>query len=261
MSLPITTAAFPATVIIRPAEPVVLTPGLDLILPCWNPSGQWVETLIQHYHDVVTIMGKVPVQLILVNDGSLKNFSQKHISWLEAAIPGIIVVDNKINRGKGYAIREGVKRSQHAYQVYTDLDFPFGVAAVKQVYDALQNGMDVVAGERGEAYLRELPRKRRIITRINRTMNKFILRLKVNDAQAGLKGFNMIGRDILLDTTIDGFLYDSEFMYRAGKRPRIRMAGVPVYCRPGITFSAFKMKLLFKELRNYLKIVAGPKTV
>ncbi len=247
----------PATVIIKPAEPVVLTPGLDLILPCWNPSGQWVESLIQHYHEVVDIMGAVPVQLILVNDGSLKNFTSKHISWLEAAIPGIIVVDNKVNRGKGFAVREGVKRSQHSFQVYTDLDFPFGIPAIKSVYEALQKGADVVAGERGDAYLRELPRKRRIITRINRAMNKFILRMKVSDAQAGLKGFNMMGRDILLGTTIDGFLYDSQFMYKAGKRNRLKIGTVPVFCRPGITFSAFRFKLLLKELKNYLQIIKG----
>ncbi len=257
MSLSLTISAPPATVIINPVEPDILTTGLDLILPCWNPSGQWVESLIRHYHELTSLMPEVPVQLILVNDGSRENFTSQHIAWLEAAIPGIIIVDNKVNRGKGYAVRSGVKHARHAYQVYTDLDFPFGVRAVKQVYDALCQGTDIVAGERGEAYLRELPRKRRMITRISRAMNRFILRLKVDDAQAGLKGFNRRGKDVLLQTEIDGFLYDSEFIYKAGKYPRLKMSTVPVLCRPDIRFSAFRTKLLLKELRNYLKIITS----
>ncbi|WP_177192418.1 glycosyltransferase [Chitinophaga arvensicola] len=236
---------------------IKLTPGLDLILPCWNPSGPWVESLIRHYHEVTTLLGNVPVQLILVNDGSVKNFTPQHISWLESAIPGIIIVSYAHNRGKGYAVREGVKRSQHAFQVYTDLDFPFGVAAVREAYNSLVQGLDVVAGERGAAYLRELPRKRRVITRISRFMNKMILNLKVKDAQAGLKGFNSHGRNVLLNTRIDGFLYDSEFLYNAGRRPHIKIGALAVACRPGIQFSSFRLKLLMKELVNYCRIITS----
>jgi glycosyltransferase involved in cell wall biosynthesis len=200
-------------------------------------------------------MGKAPVQLILVNDGSVKNFTRQHISWLEAAIPNIIIISYSRNRGKGYAVREGVKRSQHAFQVYTDLDFPFGVPAVKEAYDRLLQGLDVVAGERGEAYLRELPRKRRMITRISRLLNRVVLDLKVEDAQAGLKGFNAYGKHVLLSTRIDGFLYDSEFLYHAGKRPHLKIGAVAVSCRPGIQFSSFRVKLLMKEMLNYCRII------
>lgn len=202
-------------------------------------------------------MGTAPVQLILVNDGSVKNFTRQHISWLEAAIPDIIIVSYSRNRGKGYAVREGVKRSQHTFQVYTDLDFPFGVSAVKEAYDRLMQGLDVVAGERGEAYLRELPRKRRIITRISRLLNRVVLDLKVEDAQAGLKGFNAYGKNILLSTRINGFLYDSEFLYHAGKRSHLKIGAVAVSCRPGIQFSSFRVKLLMKEMMNYCRIVFG----
>ncbi|WP_185937244.1 glycosyltransferase [Chitinophaga polysaccharea] len=234
---------------------VSLTPGLDLILPCWNPAGPWVESLIRHYHEITTLMGDTPVQLILVNDGSVKNFTPQHITWLEVAIPGIIIVSYTRNRGKGFAVREGVKRSQHAFQVYTDLDFPFGVNAVKEAYDGLLRGMDVVAGERGEAYLHKLPHKRRIITRISRLLNRRVLNLKVEDAQAGLKGFNVYGRNILLSTRIDGFLYDSEFLYQAGKRSHLKIGAVAVSCRPGIQFSSFRTKLLMKEVMNYCRII------
>lgn len=247
----------PAAVTIRPEAPPVLTSGLDLILPCWNPSGNWVQTLVQQYTALTAVMGEVPVQLILVNDGSVQNFTEQHCNMLEAAIPDIIIVSYSQNRGKGYAVREGVKRSVYPYQIYTDLDFPFGIEAVKTTYNALLEDTDIVAGERGAAYLAKLPRKRRIITRCNRLLNKLILQLKVDDAQAGLKGFNRQGREILLKTTIDGFLYDSEFIYRAGRQERIRITAVPVFCRPDIRFSSFRIKLLLQELRNYIRILSA----
>ncbi|HEY1202760.1 MAG TPA: hypothetical protein VGE79_17350, partial [Niastella sp.] len=77
----------------------------------------------------------------------------------------------------------------------------------------------------------------------------------INDAQAGLKGFNQAGRNVLLSTRIDGFLYDSEFIYKAGRHPRINMASLDITCRPGISFSSFRLRLLIRELRNYLRIL------
>jgi glycosyltransferase involved in cell wall biosynthesis len=249
--------SIPTAGVSGPDARLVNTAGLDLILPCWNPASNWVVALEQQYQEVKKVMGPVAVQLIVVNDGSTQHFTRAHIAQLEAAIPGVIVVSYTENRGKGYAVREGVKRGRHEFQVYTDLDFPFGVEAVKHAYEQLEAGVDVVAGERGTAYLDCLPRKRRIITRISRMMNRHVLRLKVADAQAGLKGFNKYGKEVLLTTTIDGFLYDSEFMYRAGKQTHLSIVPVTVNCRAGIRFSSFKMKLLFKEFRNYLRIIAA----
>ncbi|MFY0253690.1 glycosyltransferase [Chitinophaga sp. 30R24] len=255
MSIELLQQAPPTTVVHTSGEMMTLSSGLDLILPCWNPSGPWVESLIRHYHEITTLMGKVPVRLILVNDGSVKNFTSQHVAWLEAAIPGIMIVSYSRNRGKGYAVREGVKYAQYAFQVYTDLDFPFGISVIKEAYDHLQQGTDIVAAERGAAYLRKLPAKRRIITKISRLLNRVVLNLRVDDAQAGLKGFNAYGRSILLKTRVNGFLYDSEFLYQAGKRSHLKIGTVDVVCRAGIQFSSFRTKLLLKEMVNYCRII------
>lgn len=231
-----------------------ITTGLDLILPCCNPPENWVSTLITHYREVIQLMPSVPLQLILVNDGSVKNFGQQQILQLQQEIPGINIVSYPVNRGKGYAVREGLRRATFSLQVCTDLDFPFGTNAVKDAYEQLLNGADIVAGERGAAYLALLPAKRRIITRISRTINRFVLKLPVYDAQAGLKGFNSTGKAVLENTNVDGFLYDSEFIYKASRNEKIRITPVTINCRPGISFSSFRIKLLLKELRNYFKI-------
>lgn len=245
----------PATVTIRPELLSIATTGLDLVLPCCNPPEGWEKLLIAQYYELKALMGPVPVQLILVDDGSVRQVGALQLARLETAIPGIIIISYRQNRGKGHAVREGVKRARYGYQVCTDLDFPFGAGAVKAAFDRLQQGADVVAGERGQAYLQLLPHGRRMITRANRLMNRLVLQLKVCDAQAGLKGFNRKGREVLLATRIDGFLYDSEFIYKAGKKGQLYIDALSINCRPGICFSSFKTKLLIRELKNYLRII------
>lgn len=243
------------TINTTPEATLIATTGIDLILPCCNPPDNWVETLLQHYEEVLRVMTPAPIQLILVNDGSTRNFTAQHMTQLKLSIPDIIIVSYPVNRGKGHAVREGARQVSYDLHVYTDLDFPFGVAVIKQVYEQLLTGTDVVAGERGAAYLALLPAKRKLITLISRSMNRFLLRLKIADAQAGLKGFNQHGRNILLSTHIDGFMYDSEFIYKAGRHPQINIASLDITCRPGICFSSFRLKLLIKEFRNYLQIL------
>jgi len=249
---PLVTAAIDYSI---PENIRVLTTGIDLILPCYNPPENWVENLLQHYEEMRSILASVQVQLLLVNDGSTRNFGEEQVNQLRSLIPDIIIISYTQNRGKGYAVREGSRQGRNDFQIYTDLDFPFGVGIIKKVYEQLLQGADVVAGERGAAYLELLPAKRKMITRLSRYINHFLLRLKINDAQAGLKGFNRKGRRVLLTTQVDGFLYDSEFIYKAGRDPLINMKSLDISCRPGIRFSSFGIKPLLKELQNYFSIL------
>lgn len=238
--------------IIDAVHPISGIKGLDIILPCCNPAPGWVYDLVEHHKAVRQLLPSVRLQLILVNDGSTRNFGAAEEAFLQQQIPGIHIVSYAVNKGKGYAIREGLRRATYDLQVCTDLDFPFGVEVVKEVFDSLEQGIDIVAGERGSSYLALLPVKRRIVTRISRAINRFVLRMPLYDAQAGIKGFNAQGRAILERTKVDGFLYDSEFIYKAGRK-QLNIRAIPVHCRPGIRFSAFRLKLLWREMRNYLK--------
>ena len=211
----------PASPPVRAASGSVLQliDGLDLILPCYNPPGDWVNNLIRHYQEVLHTLPYITLQLILVNDGSTRNFGVEHINQLRVAIPGIIIVSYPVNRGKGYAVREGIKRASNNHQVCTDLDFPFGTTVIREAYEQLLNGADIVVGERGSTYLELLSAKRRVLTRLSRMINRVVLKLPVYDAQAGLKGFNITGRHILERTCVDGFLYDkvkaSQYLFSA----------------------------------------------
>lgn len=231
------------------------THQLDLVIPCCNPPEGWAAQMIADYWELQDMMPETGIQLILVNDGSVRNVTHAHFRQLEEGIPGVRIINHPVNRGKGYAVRLGVAVATGDYQVCTDFDFPFGVKAVKQAFEQLLHGSDVVAGIRGEQYVKLLPRKRKVITTVNRFMNRYLLHLPVADAQAGLKGFNSKGRREFLATRINGFLYDSEFVHRAGKNKSLKIRTIPIVCRPGICFSEFRSKVLLREFLNFIAIL------
>ncbi len=229
--------------------------SLDLVIPCCNPPEGWVEQMISDFWELQELMPETGIQLILVNDGSTRNMTQAHFHQLEEGIPGVRIINHPVNRGKGYAVRLGVAVANGDFQVCTDYDFPFGVEAVKQAFEQLRDGADVVAGIRGDHYVQLLPPKRKILTRISRMMNRYLLRLRVDDAQAGLKAFNSKGRREFLATRINGFLYDSEFVRRAGKNKSIEINTIQITCRPDIRFSEFRSKVLLREMFNFIGIL------
>lgn len=227
----------------------------DLILPCCNPPGAWTQQLIEDFHLLQQQLPDTFIQLILVNDGSVRNFTATQIQELKDAIPDIRIINHPVNRGKGYALRLGVAMAESPYQVCSDYDMPFGVEAICRAYHQLLLGSDVVAGVRGRQYTNLLPIQRRFITRINRLLNRYVLRLPVDDAQAGLKAFNGNGRREFLSTRINGFLYDSEFVHRSGKNRQLAIAKISIRCRKDIRFSDFKLKTLFLESFNFVTIL------
>ncbi|RPD42214.1 glycosyltransferase [Chitinophaga barathri] len=232
-----------------------VTQKMDLVVPCCNPPEGWVLQMASDYHQLCQLMPDTVIRLILVNDGSVRNVTPLHLQQLRAHIPDVRIIDHPVNRGKGYAVRLGVAVADAPYLVCTDFDFPFGVEAVKLAYEQLLRGSDIVAGTRGDQYVKLLPPTRKIITRVNRLMNRYLLQLPVADAQAGLKAFNSRGRCEFLSTNINGFLYDSEFVSRAGRNKTLNIRTIPIVCRPDIRFSEFKSTTLVREFFNFMGIL------
>ncbi|MBK9190506.1 MAG: hypothetical protein IPM77_02840 [Crocinitomicaceae bacterium] len=83
---------------------------------------------------------------------------------------------------------------------------------------------------------------------------KTFLRLPTDDSQCGIKGFNKKGADVFLDTKIDRFLFDLEFIKLASKR-KLNVQIAEVELKPNIVFSKVSFKILFRESLNFLKVL------
>ena len=84
--------------------------ALSIILPVYNPAENWIERIKDQYTQIADKISG-PIQLVIVNDGSVKGIDAQAVNGLRAHIPDLKWVSYEANRGKGFAIRQGVKEA------------------------------------------------------------------------------------------------------------------------------------------------------
>ncbi|MEO6132978.1 MAG: glycosyltransferase [Saprospiraceae bacterium] len=233
---------------------VRLLATLDIILPAYNPLPGWESVVVNRYLSLKNRFAEITFQLIIVNDGSEQIDESSALKILKQNIPDLIWISYSKNMGKGHALRQGVNASTSDLILYTDIDWPYTEESMVGLIKILIGEADAVIGIRDAEYYAHLPKGRGRISKMLRTFNAKLLHLKVNDTQAGLKGFRKSVKNIFLSTYIDRYLFDLEFIYFLSSKPGIKILGVPIKLRPGITFSKMNRKILFQEARNFIRI-------
>ena len=198
--------------------------------------------------------GGVDVELIVVNDGSSRNVSHESLIFLEKELSAVTIVSYVQNRGKGYALRQGVAKAKQDLIIYTDIDFPYTEESFLTVLRILKEGNDVVPGHRGASYYSKTPFIRKVISKTLRWTLKTFLRMPTDDSQCGIKGFNKTGAAIFLATEIDRFLFDLEFIKLSSRR-KVKIKKAEVTLKPDVVFSKVNFKILARESLNFFKIL------
>jgi glycosyltransferase involved in cell wall biosynthesis len=237
---------------------------LDIVLPCFNPLSGWEDRIISVFKELCSELPDVKLACILVNDGSVEGIGESEINKIKQSIHYLQYISYQTNRGKGYALREGVKLSSAEIVIYSDVDFPFTTASVIRIWNVLRNDeTDIAAGVLNKDYYKNVPAGRRMISKCLQWMTRALLRTRISDTQRGLKGFNEKGKQIFLKTKIDRYLFDLEFIYLASKREsNCRLIPIQVELNEHVTFSKMKTAVLMQESWNFVKLffrgVFGP---
>ncbi|MCW5923257.1 MAG: glycosyltransferase [Saprospiraceae bacterium] len=229
-----------------------LTTRLNVIVPCYNPPTGWADALVARFSlfreavaDVVDNTG-----LIVVNDGSTSENAELIFNRLSEILPEVKIVTYAGNRGKGYALRQGVKASEADFHLVTDADFPYTVESMRRIAITLREHGGIAAGNRDTAYYDQVPAFRRWLSKGLRWLLRNVLRQPIGDSQCGLKGFDAAGKRVFLETSIDRFLFDLEFLMLANGR--VSVTPVAVELREGVTFSKVGWRILATEGRNFI---------
>ncbi len=229
-------------------EPV----SLSIILPCYNPAPGWRENILANYLFILDYVENT--ELIIVNDGSTKNFEPESVKQFFSSHAGIKIISYEKNRGKGFALRTGVTESSGNLIIYTDIDFPYTKESLRSVYRALnEEQFNVVAGKRSEEYYKHLPPSRVRISKFLRFLIRSFLRIPTDDTQCGLKGFDQAGKKVFLQTSIDRFLFDLEFIFLSA-RAGLSIKPLNVELREGFELSSMPWKILLQESGNFARI-------
>ena len=227
---------------------------ITIVVPVYNPHQAWEKILVTRDQELSNTMTDWSCSMALVNDGSQIHVTQEAIQYIKQHIPHLVYIHNTENHGKGFVLRQAISELNTPYILYTDIDMPFTVASMQAVMSQLHS-YDVVFGIKQQTYYEQLPLQRKMVSKILQRFIKILFpTLPVSDTQCGLKGMNALGKTIFMQTKIDRYLFDLEFILYASKQ-RLKIKPIPVSLREGIVFGNMNYKILLQESKNLWKIL------
>jgi glycosyltransferase involved in cell wall biosynthesis len=131
------------------------------------------------------------------------------------------VIDNGPQRGKGHAVREGMRRARGEIAIYMDADLSVPLAEVPAFLRKFEESpeVDVLVGNRQHPGSRITRRQSVLREGMGQIFNR-ILRALIGvdrrDTQCGFKAFRRAAcREVFARQTIDGFAFDVEVLLLA----------------------------------------------
>ncbi|HZV59699.1 MAG TPA: dolichyl-phosphate beta-glucosyltransferase [Candidatus Eremiobacteraceae bacterium] len=202
-------------------------PELSLVIPAFNEETRLPDSL-QKIAAYIQNSGH-PTEVLVVDDGSTDATAAVANLYCQK-LPGLRIISNGENRGKGYSVRHGMQEARGQFVLFTDADLSAPIEEAEQLLQALQTN-DVAIGSR--AMNRNLisvrqSRFREFAGIIFNFIVRLILRLPFVDTQCGFKAFRREScRIIFQQQRIEGFGFDPELLYLA-RHHGLRSAEIPV---------------------------------
>jgi dolichyl-phosphate beta-glucosyltransferase len=208
----------------------VVAPRIDwsVVIPAYNEAAR----LPAYLKDVIAYFEARDVlfEVLVVDDGSADGTAER-VREISAGRGFIGVHALPVNRGKGAAVREGMRRTTGALKLMADADGATPIAEVERLEAALARGADIAVGSR---VLRDpsVVRQTRLHRKLSGHVFNFIVRRlgvsAVVDTQCGFKLFRRAAADELFGVlATDGFGFDVELLLLAQRRG-YRVAEVPI---------------------------------
>jgi dolichyl-phosphate beta-glucosyltransferase len=191
---------------------------LSLIIPTYNEEeiiGSTLKTAVQYLDK-----GVYSYEIIVVCDGCRDNTASLA---QEAAKKNsnIKVINRRINRGKGFSVKEGVLSAHGSYIIFTDADLSTPIDEINKLIKMFEEGYAVVIGSRAlvesDVQIHQ-PWYREGMGKIFNILVQALAVRGIKDTQCGFKGFRKdVAEKIFPLQTINGFGFDVELLYLAKK--------------------------------------------
>lgn len=202
-------------------------PSLSVVIPAYNEEERLPLALerVSHY----LRRSHPSCEIIVVDDGSTDGTAQLVAEWQQKT-PGLRLVSNGRNRGKGYSVRHGMLEARGRVALFTDADLSAPIEEAAKLFAALESA-DVAIGSRDiDRSLIEIhqSRMRELAGIIFNWIVRLFTGLPFHDTQCGFKAFAMPeSRIIFQQQRIEDFGFDPEILFLA-RRHGLRIAEVPV---------------------------------
>jgi len=204
------------------------TPAYSIVLPAYNESERVASTLEKILAHSEQRGWKTEV--IVVNDGSTDD-TARLVSGYAARHPGVRLLDNPGNRGKGYSVRNGMLHATGDILLFSDADLSSPIVEADKLFAAIAAGADVAIGSRwlkAELQTKRQPLHRQVFGRAFNLALRIVLGLNFKDTQCGFKAFTRDAAQKLFTLQkIERWGFDPELLYLA-RTLHLKVVEVPV---------------------------------
>lgn len=191
---------------------------LSVVVPCYNEEKRF-QNGFNHYYSYLKKQ-KYSWELIFVNDGSKDN-TYNLMQKFAKDKSHVKIVNYKKNKGKGYAIVQGIKTAKGDIILFTDIDHSVPVETIQSFFKFFESGFKAVIGSRrvkgSKIVVRQQPMRELLGRCFTGFVNLFVCP-GVTDATCGFKAFeNVTAHKIFEKITIYDWAFDAEILFLCKK--------------------------------------------
>ena len=224
-------------------------PLLSVVIPCYNEErrlGRSLRRILEYLEQ-----SGWSWELIVVDDGS----SDGTVTLVRELAPMAKVLSHHPNRGKGYAVQQGMLAAGGQWVLFTDSDLATPIEHLGEFMPVAQQGVPVVIGSRkmrGAVIEHAQPWLRRHLAKGFALLSNLMLGTRLADTTCGFKLFSReAAQAIFSRQTIHDWTFDSENMAVA-RLLGYRVRELPVrWCDSPAT----KVRLLRDTIKSFLGLL------
>ena len=237
---------------------------LSIIIPAYNEEDRIIHTLVatlaflnqQNFHS----------EIIVVSDGSTDQTKSVVEGFNAGEKVDLRLIEYHPNRGKGYAVRTGMRAGNGEMLLFMDADYAVPIEEITKGMNLIESGFDVAMGSRAvsgavvadhQNFFRELSAK------LYNLIQMAYLGIFYKDTQCGFKIFTKTAaRQLFGLQKLNSVIFDPEILWLA-KKAVFRVAEFPVNWRhvgnSRIQYDSLKKSLfVFQELFRIRKLHERP---
>jgi len=191
---------------------------ISVVLPAYNEEKRIGNSLqkIVHYFSAVGRFDQF--EIIVVDDGSTDNTKEIIKSYRHSEI---ILLENGLNRGKGFSVKKGILHAKYPLILFTDSDLSTPIHELDNLVRFIDKGYDIVIGSRNLSDGSNTVERSLSRTLMSRGFNVFVSSLACRgfrDTQCGFKLFRSSAiKEVVQYQQLHRFSFDVEILFIAKK--------------------------------------------
>ncbi|MGD9008679.1 MAG: glycosyltransferase family 2 protein [Desulfobacteraceae bacterium] len=192
---------------------------LSIVIPAYNEQDRIVTTL----RETIAYLDRRPYasELLVISDGSSDQTAQVARNFQTPEHVILHVVEYHPNRGKGYAVKTGMLKTQGKIAMFMDADYAVPIQCVEKGMALIDDGHDIAIASRAVSGAHITLRQniwRTLSARIYTWIQNGYLGVDYPDTQCGFKLFTNSAAKLLFHRQrLESVIFDPEILWLARK--------------------------------------------